>query len=107
MDFGRALAALKLGDRVCRSGWNGKGMFVVLQKGYPEGVPANANTASAFGVDSGAEVVVRSYLAMWTADQQIVPWVASQTDLLADDWQTLLADPQAAMIAGYRGTVGA
>lgn len=86
MDFGQALTALKLGDRVARNGWNGKGMFVAFQPGYLDGVLANVNTAAAFGVSEGAKVVVRPYLAMWTADQQIVPWVASQSDLLAEDW---------------------
>lgn len=89
MDFGRALAALKLGDKVCRSGWNGKNMFVVLQPGYPDGIPANANTAAAFGVTGGTVVVVRPYLAMWTADRQIVPWLASQSDLLVEDWEVV------------------
>ena len=86
MDFSQALAQVKSGGRIARAGWNGKGMFVVLQPGYPGGVQANTNTAMAFGVREGSYVTVRPYLAMWTADEQIVPWVASQTDLLADDW---------------------
>lgn len=89
MDFGQALVELKYGHKVSREGWNGKGMFVALQPGYPDGVSANANTAAAFGVEEGAQITVRPYLAMWTVDQQIVPWVASQTDLLAEDWDTV------------------
>lgn len=89
MDFGQALVELKCAHKVSREGWNGKNMFVALQPGYPDGVAANANTAAAFGVTEGAEVVVRPYLAMWTADGQIVPWVASQSDLLAEDWETV------------------
>lgn len=108
MDFGQALAAVKGGSKIARQGWNGKGMFVVIQPGYPGGIAANSNTAAAFGIAEGAEVVVRAYLAMWTADQQIVPWVASQTDLLAEDWvladgSISAADSEAAMLAGYRG----
>ncbi|GIE29980.1 hypothetical protein Ait01nite_030250 [Actinoplanes italicus] len=86
MDFGQALSALKSGSKVSRSGWNGKGMYVVLQKGYPDGIGANANTAEALGVDEGTVLVFRPYLTMRTVDGEFVPWVASQTDLLAEDW---------------------
>jgi hypothetical protein len=89
MEFGHALAELKSGRRVTRNGWNGKDMYIVLQAGYLNGIPANAHTAAAFGIAEGTEVIVRPYLAMWTADQQIVPWVASQSDLLAGDWATV------------------
>lgn len=87
MDFGDALRALKDGDRVTRSGWNGKGMFVVHQKGYPDGIPINANTAEATGIPQGTVCVFRPYLMMRTADGSFVPWVISQTDALADDWE--------------------
>lgn len=107
MDFSQALAALKNGDKVRRSGWNGSGMFVVLQPGYPGGIPANANTAAAFGVDEGVAVVVRPYVAMWTADGQIVPWAATQSDILVDDWEVLAENPQAAMVSAYRKAAGA
>lgn len=86
MDFGGALAALRAGHRVARDGWNGRGMFVVLQKGYPDGIAINANTAEATGVPQGTVRVFRSYLMMQTVDREFVPWVASQTDLLATDW---------------------
>ena len=39
MNFGEAIEAMKLGKKVSRSGWNGKNMFVVYQKGYPDGIP--------------------------------------------------------------------
>ena len=39
MNFGEALEALKAGKKLKRAGWNGKGMFVVYQKGYPQGIP--------------------------------------------------------------------
>lgn len=41
MNFGQAVEALKQGEKVARNGWNGKGMFVVYQKGYPQGIPCN------------------------------------------------------------------
>lgn len=87
MDFGEALKALKEGARVARSGWNGPGMFVVHQKGYPDGIPINANTAEATGIPQGTVCVFRPYLMMRTVDGAFVPWVISQTDALADDWE--------------------
>lgn len=86
MDFGQALAALRQGERVERADWNGKGMFVVLQAGYPDGVPINANTAQATGIAQGTVCAFRPYLMLKAADDTFVPWVASQSDLLADDW---------------------
>src|SRR4051812_3204768 len=48
MNFGLALEALKQGKKAARSGWNGKGMFIVRQKGYPDGIECNKNTSEAF-----------------------------------------------------------
>lgn len=87
MEFGDALRALKDGDRVTRTGWNGQGMFVVYQKGYPDGIPINANTAEATGIPQGTVCIFRPYLMMRTVDGSFVPWVISQTDALADDWE--------------------
>ncbi|MBO2461157.1 DUF2829 domain-containing protein [Actinomadura violacea] len=88
MDFGEALAALRAGDRLTRDGWNGRGMFIVLQAGYPDGIAINANTAQATGIEQGTVCKFRPYLMMRTVDGDFVPWVASQTDLLATDWST-------------------
>ena len=88
MDFGQALTAIKAGSRITRDGWNGRGMFVVYQAGYPDGIPINANTATATGIPQGTVCRFRPYLMMRTVDGDFVPWLASQTDLLADDWQT-------------------
>ena len=85
MSFGGALAALKDGRRVARNGWNGKGMWLYLVK-------ANALQDAlkyGFGEYIG-EPVVTSSIAMKTADNKIViGWLASQTDMLADDWVVL------------------
>lgn len=86
LDFGDALAAAKDGERVARRGWNGKGMYVVFQKGYPDGIAINANTAEATGLPQGTICFFRPYLMMKTVDNEFVPWVASQTDILAEDW---------------------
>jgi hypothetical protein len=87
-DFGWALDLLRGGYRATRSGWNGKGMWIVLQKAYPNGIPINANTAEATGFPEGSVHKFRPYIMMCTVDGDFVPWVASQTDLLADDWIT-------------------
>lgn len=83
MSFSSALESLKRGKKICRSGWNGKGMFIYL-------VPANSYPAQTgvakehFGED--AMVPYGAYVAMKTVDGNVVPWLASQTDLLSDDW---------------------
>ena len=72
--------------RLARAGWNGKGMWVVYQKGYPDGIAINRNTAEATGIPEGTVKRFLPYLMLHTAQGDFVPWVASQTDLLADDW---------------------
>lgn len=47
MTFEQILPKIKEGEKAFRTGWNGKGMFVVLQKGYPDGIPCNKQTAEA------------------------------------------------------------
>ena len=88
-DFGEALRALRSGARVQRAGWNGKGMWLALQKGYPGGVQANANSAEALHVPEGTMIRILPYIVMKTVDGSFVPWLASQTDVLAQDWNTV------------------
>lgn len=89
LSFSGALDALKAGERVARAGWNGKGMFVVLQRGYPDGIPINRNTAEATGIPEGTVCRFLPYLMLRTVDGSFVPWLISQTDALADDWTVL------------------
>jgi hypothetical protein len=100
MDFGYALKALKEGLRVERKGWNGKGMYVVLQKGYPDGIPINKNTAEATGIPEGTVCRFLPYLMMKTVDGAFVPWLISQTDALAEDWFIVNNTPFADDIGG-------
>lgn len=83
MDFGKAIEALKNGKKVARAGWNGKGMFLYY-------VPANkykSCTAIGYSIaDSDGNVEYDAYIAMKTAQGNVVPWLASQTDALAEDW---------------------
>lgn len=69
MDFSKALESIKDNRRMQRSGWNGKGMYVAL-----------------FTPSKNAETVL-PYIYMKTANNKIVPWLASQTDLMSNDWQ--------------------
>lgn len=83
MSFGDALAAVKRGKRVAREGWNGKNMFIFLVPGSRFKVNREP-LLSILG--EGTEVDYHGHIDMRTATGQIVPWLASQTDLLADDW---------------------
>lgn len=83
MDFGKAIEALKEGKKVSRSGWNGKGMFLFLVPGSTFQV----NRAPLLGIyPEGTTINYCPHIDMKTADDKIVPWLASQTDVLAEDW---------------------
>lgn len=89
MNFGMALAMLKDGNKVARAGWNGKGMYITLKPGYPDGIACNEATATAHGLEVGTTITYCPYLEMKTADNKLVPWLASQTDILAEDWSVV------------------
>lgn len=67
-NFGSAIEYLKEGLKVCRKGWNGKDMYLELQ------------------VSDKYSKMTLSYIYMKTADNNLVPWLASQSDILSDDW---------------------
>jgi Protein of unknown function (DUF2829) len=90
MDFSEALDACKAGEKIYRSGWNGPDQFVVYQKGYPEGIPINQNTAEATGLEQGTVCQFAPYLMIFNAQGVFVPWVATIGDLLAEDWEASL-----------------
>jgi len=69
MEIGAALEFLKHGKKVARSGWNGKNMYLELQ------VP-----------DENSKMTL-PYIYMSTVQGDLVPWLASQTDILAEDWE--------------------
>ena len=86
MDFGSALLALKDGKRVARAGWNGKGMFLFLVPGST----FNVNRPPLLGIYAeGTQINYCPHIDMKTADNKIVPWLASQTDVLAEDWEVV------------------
>jgi hypothetical protein len=89
MDFSEALAELKDGAKISRSGWNASGQWVVLQAGYPDGIAINANTAAATGIAEGTVCQFRPYLMLHAADGSFVPWAPTVSDVLAEDWETV------------------
>jgi hypothetical protein len=86
LDFGGAIKALKAGKKVARQGWNGKNMFLyyVPANKYPYTTAVGQSIA-----DSDGKVEYGAYIAMKTAQGNVVPWLASQTDVLAEDWVIL------------------
>lgn len=83
MDFGDALRAMRGGQRVARAGWNGKGMFLFLVPGSTFTV----NRPPLLGIyPEGTRVDYHAHIDMKTAQGYVVPWLASQADMLADDW---------------------
>jgi hypothetical protein len=79
MYFGQAIETLKEGKRVARKGWNGKNMWLVL-------CDFNQNTIIFPEFKDEMEYKRLPWIGMKTADNGFVPWLASQTDVLADDW---------------------
>ena len=92
MNFGQALGALKNGAKVTRKGWNGKNMFLWLKKGTV--VTADMcydGVLLAIAKENGGSVECLPTICMKTADNKVLTgWIASQTDMLADDWQLYL-----------------
>lgn len=101
LDFAGALTALKQGLRVARSGWNGKGMWLALTPGSTfaaeHAKPGHAAKHRAeelrhepCGRDDVPMIVLAPHIDMRAADgTMVVGWLASQTDMLAEDWQVL------------------
>lgn len=93
MDFGDAIRALKAGERVARSGWNGKGMWLSLTPGTnglaAEKFWSSHNRQFAESLPERRADVLPS-ITMKTADDKILMgWLASQSDMLAEDWTVL------------------
>jgi hypothetical protein len=90
MDFGDAIRALKNGKQVTRPGWNGKGMFLYLVPGSVFTV----NRAPLLGIyPEGTQINYNAHIDMRTAEGSCVPWLASQTDVLAEDWEEVPGRP--------------
>lgn len=86
MNFGKALKHLLAGERVAREGWNGKGMFLYYVDGSEFKVsraPLNKH------FPEGQLMTYRPHIDMYDAQGMCVPWLPSQTDVLANDWVKL------------------
>jgi hypothetical protein len=83
LTFGLAVEALKKGLKVARLGWNGKGMLLFLVPGSTFKV----SRAPLLGIyPEGTEINYCPHVDMKTADDKVIPWLASQADVLAEDW---------------------
>lgn len=98
LNFGQAIEALNEGKQVQRSGWNGKGMFIFKTEGreiikdeflkFKNGNSAAIELATKLGTHKSDFVKISDHLDMLAADGSIVVgWLASQTDVMATDWQ--------------------
>lgn len=87
--FGLALEHIKAGGRAARQGWNGKGMWIAYSPGS-EALPADnfwSPSNKAYAEAEGGTAKVLPCITMKTADGAILMgWLASQTDMLAEDW---------------------
>lgn len=90
--IGWAVEELKDGNRVARNGWNGKGMYLFLVPGSRFTVEADRPMGEACPELVGKEVDYHAHVDMKTAQGYVVPWLCSQADLLADDWETATGD---------------
>lgn len=85
MNFGLAIEALKRGEKVARKGWNGKGMYLFLISG-------DDLTDALCEVEDGVPPCESSVCMKTAQNTFVIGWLASQTDMLAEDW--LLVDAQ-------------
>lgn len=77
MNFSKALEEVKRGNKACREGWNGKGIFIELRQ-------------RPYVIEEGDRLwTSHSFIHMKTEDGYYVPWTAGQTDLLAEDWEVV------------------
>ena len=81
LSFGEALEETRIGCRVARNGWNGKGMFLFMIAGGSWDFECDID-----GVDG---LNTLPFICMKTADGKLVPWLASQTDMIANDWMVI------------------
>lgn len=97
MDFGDAIRAMKAGKKVARSGWNGKGMWVAYTPGstFPKEYAKDGHAAKHRANEikaAGGEVVLLPHFDMRATDgSMVVGWLASQTDMAAEDWAEVTA----------------
>lgn len=89
MSFSDALELLKMGHWVSRMNWCNDGSIrVVMQKGYPQGIPCNKQTAEAWGMSEGDIFIVEPYFQISRHDGSHEMWSPTAIDCLSEDWYT-------------------
>lgn len=83
LSFGDALHMLKQGKKVARAGWNGKGMWLTLVRAASWSIDPEKNGTGGYSLDA------LPWIGMKTVSEGFVPWLASQTDMLAEDWAVI------------------
>jgi hypothetical protein len=88
MTFGQAIEAMKVGKKVARAGWNGKGMYLwLLPAANVKAEWCKEEHLKALAEQNGGEIECLGSIRMKTADNKVLTgWLASQTDMLSDDW---------------------
>jgi hypothetical protein len=103
LNFGQAIEALKQGKKIARQGWSGHGMYLKLRQGYPVNGHLNeaAVDSEVNGPPQGNPGQMLPYIVLKTAGDSkfygkgysdYVPWLASQTDILSEDWKIISAE---------------
>ena len=94
LDFGRAIKLARNGSLIAREGWNGKQMFVYYEPArpaFPTGNLGSVHAARYFHEIEASQCFVQGHFVMKTAGDEIQPgWLASQSDMLANDWMVVL-----------------
>ncbi len=102
MKYGKALESVEGGRKILRDGWNGKGMYVFLfsmssfclkhEHGYDYPMDDDSdNPIAHIGFDTDNQFIPLSdFLLLKTAQNTCVPWIPSQSDQLADDWEIVI-----------------
>lgn len=86
-DFSRALAALKAGERIARVGWNGGDVYLCLAHGMPVELMVCRPHLDLLGEElMTRQIKYPKHIAMRTATKDVVPWLASSADIMANDW---------------------
>lgn len=91
MNFGKAIEALKQGKKVARKGWNGKNMFLWLKPvAIVKAEWCKDPMLKAIAESNGGEIPALGTICMLTAQKEILSgWLASQSDMLAEDWEVI------------------
>lgn len=91
MTFGEAIEVVKQGKRITRDGWNGKRQYVYYQEGsIIKAEDCRNKVLKEQAEELGGHITICPHLDFFSAHKVVqIGWLASQTDMLADDWRTV------------------